>query len=325
MERELGDVVAEEAVDPVANDLRQATDPPGEDRRTAGEGLDRRQAERLRPRARHQRGVALGEQLVALRSCNLAKELDRRARGFERRQEDLLIIVVLDARRRDLCRDPQRPPRQRGDLHRLDDPLLAGDATDETQGVGATPLERRSRQRQAVVDHGPIDLGMWRRLRLADGYEMGRRRRGEELSRPWQVEPPVERRGHRHVSRPGKQEAHPFEVCVNDVELILSVQNGLGRGQEIAHRVVLEVRRSQRNGNRGHVIAGHLRVTRSERRDLVAAPNQLDDELVHDSLGAAIPLGRNTFERRGDLGNAKRPVHRHHPVSADSRPIELSR
>ena len=53
------DVVAEEAVDAVADDLVEPADAAGEDRRAAGERLDRDEPERLRPRARHQDGVAL--------------------------------------------------------------------------------------------------------------------------------------------------------------------------------------------------------------------------------------------------------------------------
>ena len=55
------DVVAEEAVDALADDLGQAADAAGDDRRAAGERLDRDQPERLRPRAGHQRRVRLGE------------------------------------------------------------------------------------------------------------------------------------------------------------------------------------------------------------------------------------------------------------------------
>ena len=102
---------------------------------------------------------------------------------------------------------------------------------------------------------------------------------------------------------------------MDDIELVLTVQDGEGRGQEVAHRIVLEVRRTQRDGNGRHVMAGHLRVARRECRYLVAASNQLHDQLIHDSLGPAIPLGRDAFERRGDLGDAKWPVHRLHPLS----------
>ena len=66
-ERHLGHVVAEEPVDAVADDLVEAADAPGEDRRAAGERLDRDEPEWLGPRPRHQDGVALGEQRVAVR------------------------------------------------------------------------------------------------------------------------------------------------------------------------------------------------------------------------------------------------------------------
>ena len=45
------------------------------------------EAERLRPRARHQRGVALGEQLVAVRLIEFAQVLDARASRLQGRAE----------------------------------------------------------------------------------------------------------------------------------------------------------------------------------------------------------------------------------------------
>ena len=58
LEGQLRRIVAEEAVDAVADDLGQRPDATGDDRRPAGERLDRDQPERLRPRSRHQRRVA---------------------------------------------------------------------------------------------------------------------------------------------------------------------------------------------------------------------------------------------------------------------------
>ena len=55
-----------------------------DDRCPAGQRLDGDEAERLRPRAGHQRGIAFGEELVALGLVELAEELDRRAGRLER-------------------------------------------------------------------------------------------------------------------------------------------------------------------------------------------------------------------------------------------------
>ena len=52
----------------------QAADAPGDDRRAAGERLDRDQAERLRPRPGHQRRVRLGDQPVAVLLVELADD-----------------------------------------------------------------------------------------------------------------------------------------------------------------------------------------------------------------------------------------------------------
>ena len=119
----------------------------------------------------------------------------------------------------------------------------------------------------------------------------------------------MERRGDRHVDGPGEHEARPLEMAVDDVELVLPVENGQHRRQEVAHRVVLEVGRPQGDGDRRDEAARHLGITRGEGRDVVAALDQLDDQLVHDALGAAVALGRNALERRGDLGDAQGAVH----------------
>ena len=75
-EGHLGRVIGQEAVHPVAHDLRQRADPSGDHRRPAGERLDRDQAERLGPRARHEDGVADSDQPVVTISARPAnKEL----------------------------------------------------------------------------------------------------------------------------------------------------------------------------------------------------------------------------------------------------------
>ena len=160
------DVVAEEAVDAVADDLRQAADPAGDDGRAAGQRLDRDEAERLRPRARHERGVALGEQRVAVGLVELAQELDVVPGRLERRLEDV-------RRSRRARAASGRPWRRSSAVGR---PACAISMASTMPFSGATrptkhrrvtpaPLERRAVESQPVVDdaaHG--DIGVGRRL-----------------------------------------------------------------------------------------------------------------------------------------------------------------
>ena len=60
-----------------------APDAAREDGRPARERLDAHEPERLRPGARHQGRVALGEQLVAIGGFELAEVLHERARALE--------------------------------------------------------------------------------------------------------------------------------------------------------------------------------------------------------------------------------------------------
>ena len=80
--------------------------------------------------------------------------------------------------------------------------------------------------------------------------------------------------------------------------------------EEVAHRVVLEVRGTKGDRDGRDVTAGDVGVARRERRHVVAASYELDDQLVHDPLSAAVALGRDALERWGDLGNAKWAIHR---------------
>ena len=74
-ERQLGHVVAEEPVDAVPDDLGQAADAAGDDRRATGQRLDRDQPERLRPRARHHDCVGRRDEGVSLVPRDLTDEL----------------------------------------------------------------------------------------------------------------------------------------------------------------------------------------------------------------------------------------------------------
>ena len=108
LEGHRGRVVAEEPVHALADDLRQRTDAASDDGRPAGERLDGDEAERLRPGARHQGRVALGEQAVAVGLGQLAEVLDARTGRRERRLEHLVVVGAFLGRRSGLGGDPQR-------------------------------------------------------------------------------------------------------------------------------------------------------------------------------------------------------------------------
>ena len=65
-ERELLRIVADEPVDPVAQDLGDRARPARQDRRAAGQRLDDDQPERLGPGRRHERRPAAGDEPIAL-------------------------------------------------------------------------------------------------------------------------------------------------------------------------------------------------------------------------------------------------------------------
>ena len=77
------------------------------------------------------------------------------------------------------------------------------------------------------------------------------------------------------------------------------------RRQDETGRIVAEAGRAERLRHGRHEAAGDVGVARRERRDLVAAPDELDDELVDDALGAAVHLGWDALDGRGDLGDSQ--------------------
>ena len=156
VERHRRRVVAEEPVDAVADDLGQRADAAREDRRPARERLDADEPERLRPGARHEGRVALGEELIAIGGAELAEVLDQASRrasapaGRRPRSSALVAREVADLRR-----DPQRPARPHRDVDRLDDALLGVDPADEAERLAGSLAEWRAVQAQAVVDDRP--------------------------------------------------------------------------------------------------------------------------------------------------------------------------
>ena len=128
----------------------------------------------------------------------------------------------------------------------------------------------------------------------------------------------MERRDDRHARGPREEHARPLQVAVDDVEVVLAVEHREHRRQEVPDRVVLEVRGTKGDRDGRDEAARNFRVARRERRHVVAAPDELDDELVHDPLRAAVALGRDALERWGDLGNAKRAIHRQCPPDSSS-------
>ena len=139
-------VVAEEAVDAVADDLREPADAPGDDRRAAGERLDGDQAERFRPRAGHQRRVRSATSRSRSAWSSSPRILHQAAGRLEGWHELVVEVGALLRCRAGLGRDPQPSSGQLGDLDRLDDPLLRRDPADEAQGVAAASLERARRR-----------------------------------------------------------------------------------------------------------------------------------------------------------------------------------
>ena len=82
-----------------------------------------------------------------------------------------------------------------------------------------------SSRREPVVDHRPRHVRMGRRLVRADGDQPGRRI-DQGLRGPGQVEPAVERRHDRDRRDAREHQAGPFEVGMDQVEL---VRRGRGR------------------------------------------------------------------------------------------------
>jgi hypothetical protein len=102
-------------------------------------------------------------------------------------------------------------------------------------------------------------------------------------------------------------------MAVDEIELVVAIEDRLHRRQEVAHRVVLEVRGTEGHRHGRHVPAGDVGIAGGERRHVVAATHELDDQLVHDALGATVALGRNALEGRRNLGDSQRPIHRRRP------------
>ena len=113
----------------------------------------------------------------------------------------------------------------------------------------------------------------------------------------------------------GARENHagPLEVAVDQVELGLPVEDVDHRREHVAAGIATETVRAQRLGHCRHETTRHLGIARSERRDLVAAPDKLDDQLVDDALGSTVARGRDALDRRGDLGDSQGSGHRNGP------------
>ena len=158
---------------------------------------------------------------------------------------------------------------------------------------------------------GPVDVGMGRRLVLADRDQaVGRGRRRSSAahgrsSRPWNVDDDRASRDAR------EQDARPLEVAVDEVEL---AARGRGRRSSSGRSTPPSRRRSRPAGAPpGPSATRRPGTSESPVANVVTSwPRRSSslDELEDDPLGAAIGLGGTRSMRRGDLGDAERAVHR---------------
>ena len=117
--------------------------------------------------------------------------------------------------------------------------------------------------------------------------------------RPWNVRHDRDRRDAR------EHQAGPFEVGVDQVELVRPVEHAAHRREHVRQRIAAVPDRSQRLGNGHDVAAGDLGVAAGERRDVVAATIQLHDQLVDDPLGAAVARAAGPARRAGRRGRCE--------------------
>ena len=258
-----------------------AADAPGDDRRAAGQRLDRDETERLGPRAGHQRRVRLGEQQVAVGLLELAEELDRRAGRLERGQEDGVVVVPLGGQ-------SGRPWRRSG---------AAGRSAARSRSPRRSPSPARPGRRSTARRPGAARTAS-RRASARCGRPRPSRTRGcddawfaliatrpgvgprERLGRPT-----AGRAGRGRSTRPGSarsrasRNARPLEMAVDDVELVRAVEDIPDRQVEIRRRVAAVAGRPEGLRDGRDEASRHLRIAAGEGRHLMAAPIQLAHEL----------------------------------------------
>ena len=137
-----------------------------------------------------------------------------------------------------------------------------------------------------------------------------RRRIPQRLGRKGQVEPAVEGRDDRDRGHAREHQVGPLEVRVDDVELGRAVEDRPHRREHVGHRLADVSLGAERALHGRDQAARDIRVAARERRDLVATAVELGHQLEDDPLGATVREGRDTLERRSDVGDAKRAVHR---------------
>ncbi len=295
--------MAEEAVDAVANDLGERPGRPRKDRRSGGQRLDRRQAERFWPLPGHERGVALGEETVPILSTQLAQQLHLGRPGG--RHEHVVVVGALLLHPAHLGGDAQPPSRQPGDLDRVQDSLFRSDPADEAEVFPALGLERSIGEVQPVVhDARPGQVGMGGRLGPADGDESAGRG-AEGVSRERLVQPAVEGHHDRDGCRPRQEQADPLEVRMDHVELVRPTQDVRHGRHEIARPGVRNLARGPKGlGHGGHEAAGGGGgVARREQGHVVAPRDELADERVHHALRSTVAGRRDGLLRWCDLGD----------------------
>src|SRR4051812_18532949 len=94
-------------------------------------------------------------------------------------------------------------------------------------------------------------------------------------------------------------------MTVDDVEFVLRIEDFQHRRHHVAGDVAAMACRPEGSIDRRHETARHHGVAGGEACDGMAAIGELANELEHDALGPAVPLGRDALDRRRDLGDAK--------------------
>ena len=308
---QLVEVVAEDAVEAVADDLGQAARPQRDDGRAAGQRLDRHQAERLGPVGGHERRVARGEQLVAVRSVQLAELLHVGPARLG--QEDVGVVGRLLRGRRLLGGHAERPP------DRL------GDAGPRRPVPSRRPSGRRSRapspgcsRNGASASERPLGTtsqatcgcdDAWSRLMATSPPGASARRADAHgwSMRPWNVLTTGTDRA-RARTRPAN--SRWAWMRSNDDG---PSQDGVQRRDRVGRPVIDPAERPQGPLDGRDQPRRGRRVAAGEEGHLVAAPLELAQQLVDDPLGAAVATGWHGLQGRRHLGDAQRRKPRGRP------------
>ena len=119
------------------------------------------------------------------------------------------------------------------------------------------------------------------------------------------VQPAVERAHDRHREHLGEEKVPPFEMRMDDVEVVGAIDHLAHRRHEVRPRIATEAQRPHRDRHGLDMAPRDGQIAAGECRDVVTAIGQLGDELVDDPFCAAVALRRHGLHRRRDLGDAQ--------------------